>query len=262
MDLQLTGARVLVTGGSRGIGLGIAQAFAREGCDLVLAARSQQALDAAAQAVRAAGGRQVETVALALGERGAAESLASRAADIDILVNNAGAIPGGSLQEVGEQAWRDSWDLKVFGYINLARAYMPRMTARPRGGVIVNIIGAAGETLDPAYIAGSVGNAALMAFTRAVGSTSIEENVRMVGINPGPVGTDRHQAILKQKARARFGDEARWPELLAGLPYGRAARVEEIAAAAVMLASPLSAYTSGAVLTVDAGLSLRRRPVG
>ncbi len=204
----------------------------------------------------------METLALALGERGAAEALAARFPGVDVLVNNAGAIPSGSLQELSEQAWRDSWDLKVFGYINLARAYMPRMKARPGGGVILNIIGAAGETLDPGYIAGSVGNAALMAFTRAVGGSSIEQKVRMAGINPGPVSTDRHQGLMKKLAQARFGDEARWPELLAALPYGRAARVDEISAMAVMLASPLSAYTSGTVVGIDGGLSQRRRPVG
>jgi NAD(P)-dependent dehydrogenase (short-subunit alcohol dehydrogenase family) len=262
MDMQLQGRKVLVTGASRGIGFGIASEFAREGCDLVLVARSQEALDGAADRIRSDTGRSVATLALPLGDPGAAETLAARFPDIDVLVNNAGAIPGGSLQDVGEQAWRESWDLKVFGYIFLARAYLPLMRARPDGGVIVNIIGAAGEMLDPAYIAGSVGNAALIAFTKAVGGSSIEQNVRMVGINPGPVATDRHQSILRRRAQAQFGDAERWTELLAALPYGRAAQVDEIAAMAVMLASPRSAYTSGAVVAIDGGLTQRRRPVG
>jgi 3-oxoacyl-[acyl-carrier protein] reductase len=262
MDMQLAGRKVLVTGASRGIGAGIARAFAREGCDIVLVARSQPALDDCARAIEAETGRSVQTAALSLAERGAAQDLAARFPDIDILVNNAGAIPAGSLQELEEQAWRDSWDLKVFGYIDLSRAYLPRLRARPDGGVVVNIIGAAGDMLDPAYIAGSVGNAALIAFTRAVGSTSLEQNVRMVGINPGPVATDRHERILRKRALAQFGDGDRWRELLVSLPLGRAARVEEIAAMAVMLASPLSAYTSGAVVSIDAGLTWRRRPVG
>lgn len=261
MDLQLTGSKVLVTGASRGIGLGIAREFAREGCELVLVARSADRLEQAAEELRADGAR-VETIAMALGVPGAAQALAERCPDIDVLVNNAGAIPGGGLVDVSEQAWREGWDLKVFGYINLARAYLPLLQQRPGGGVIVNIIGAAGEMLDPGYLAGSVGNAALIAFTKALGSTSIERKVRVVGINPGPVATERHEAILRQRAQAQFGDAGRWAELRAGLPHGRAAQVEEVAALAAMLASPRSAYTSGVVVNVDGGLSLRRRAVG
>lgn len=262
MDMQLAGRKVLVTGASRGIGAGIARAFAREGCDLVLVARTPTTLEDVAHAIRAETGRHVQTAAVSLVERGAAEEIAHRFPDIDVLVNNAGAIPAGNLQEVGEQAWRDGWDLKVFATINLSRVYLPRMECRPEGGVVLNIIGAAGEMLDPAYVAGSVGNAALIAFTRAVGSTSLDRNVRMVGINPGPVATDRHERMLRQRARTQLGDEERWRELLAHLPLGRAARVQEIAAMAVMLASPLSAYTSGTVVSIDAGLTWRRRPVG
>src|SRR5262249_58556516 len=105
--------------------------------------------------------------------------------DVDILINNAGAIPGGSIDDVDEKAWRVGWDLKVFGYIGLTRLYLQKMKARRRG-VIVNIIGAGGERLDFSYIAGAAGNAGLMAFTRAIGGPTPEFAVRRVGGNPRP----------------------------------------------------------------------------
>src|SRR6185295_14402214 len=107
--------------------------------------------------------------------------LAKDASDIDILVNNAGDIPGGSLDRIDEATWRHAWELKVFGYINLTRRIYAHMKARGHG-VIINDIGAAGERYDANYIAGSTGNAALMAFTRALGGKSLDDNIRVVGI--------------------------------------------------------------------------------
>ena len=126
--------------------------------------------------------------------------LARVAADIDMLVNNAGDIPGGPIDKIDEATWRHAWELKVFGYINLTRVVYAQMKARGHG-VIINDIGAAGEKFDANYICGSAGNAALMAFTRALGSKSLADNIRVVGINPGPVGTDRHVTLMKTRAK-------------------------------------------------------------
>ena len=123
--------------------------------------------------------------------------------------------------------------------------------------MIVNIIGAAGEIADSNYIVGATGNAALIAFTRALGATSLDNGVRVNGINPGPVETDRLVMLLKNRALQKFNDESRWGEFCAHFPLGRSASVDEIAAATVFLASPLSNYTSGATLTIDGGLSKR-----
>src|SRR6202011_1177771 len=117
--------------------------------------------------------------------------LAKDAADIDILVNNAGDIPGGSIDKIDEATWRHAWELKVFGYINLARAIYAQMKARGHG-VIVNDIGNAGEKIAANYIGGSAATAALMASPRALGEKTLADNIRVVAINPGPVGTDRH----------------------------------------------------------------------
>jgi short-subunit dehydrogenase len=144
MDLRLSGRTALVTGGSRGIGFGVAQSLAAEGCNLHLASRSGADLDAARNKILATHKVSVVTHALDLAASENAKKLGQACRDVDILVNNAGAIPQGTLAALDEKAWRESWDLKVFGYINLAREIYAAMCERRRG-VIVNIIGGAGE---------------------------------------------------------------------------------------------------------------------
>jgi 3-oxoacyl-[acyl-carrier protein] reductase len=256
MDLQINGRRALVTGGSKGIGFAIARRLALEGCDVVLVARSAAELETAAGKIRAESGREVAALPTDLGDADAAARILAAHPDIEILVNNAGAIPTGTLEQVGAQAWRQAWDVKVYGSIDLCRAYLPRMRER-RNGVILNIIGAAGEMFDPGYLCGVVGNAALIAFTKSLGSNTLEHGVRVVGINPGPVLTERLLASMKKRAAERLGDAERWREIAAKMPSGRAAEVEEIAASAALLCSPLSAYTTGSILTIDGGISKR-----
>ena len=256
MDLGLKGKAVLITGASKGIGAATAEAFAEEGCNLRLAARDEVLLAALARRLSDTHGVVAHVHAADLRQPGEVDRLAAAAGDIDILINNAGDIPGGALDAVSEAAWRDAWDLKVFGYINLTRLVYAAMKARG-GGVIVNDIGAAGERFDFNYIAGSTGNAALMAFTRALGGRSLDDNIRVVGVNPGPVATERIVTLMKQRAGAHLGDEDRYGELMKHLPLGRAARPREIADLMVFLASDRSAYTSGAVFTVDGGLVAR-----
>ncbi|MES1207759.1 MAG: SDR family oxidoreductase, partial [Pseudomonadota bacterium] len=140
--------------------------------------------------------------------------------------------------------------------INLCREYFTRMRER-KAGVIVNLIGLAGERPMFDYIAGTTGNAALMAFTRALGSKSVDWNVRVMAINPPATETDRMTTLAKKRSQDRFGDPERWRETLQGLPFGRPATPKEIADMAVFLASPLSSYMSGSVINIDAGSASR-----
>ncbi|MBJ9938508.1 SDR family oxidoreductase [Burkholderia multivorans] len=257
MDMGISGQSVLITGASQGIGAGLARSFAREGCDLLLVSRSADKLDALASELRAAHGVNVRVLALDMTRTGAIADIVSFAAHADILVNNAGAIPGGTLWDVDEDAWRKGWELKVFGYINLTRAMYTEMKARGRG-VILNNIGNGGQNFDFNYIAGSTGNAALMAFTCALGGRSLEDGIRVLGVNPGPVSTERIAKVLRNHASRLLGDEARADELMAGYPLGRAATVPEVADLFVFLASPRSSYTSGTIVTVDGGITSRR----
>jgi len=236
MDLHLRGKRVLITGASKGIGAAAAEAFAEEGCHLMLAARSGDQLKALTERLRSA--HQIDATAHVVDLRKPEDivRLVKDAADIDILVNNAGDIPGGSVDKIDESTWRHAWELKVFGYINLTRAIYAQMKTRGHG-VIVNDIGVAGEKFDANYICGSTGNAALMAFTRALGGKSLADN------------------MLKTRAKNQFGDESRYKEFQKGLPLGRPAHAREIGDLMAFLASDRSGYTSGVIYTVDGGIS-------
>lgn len=305
MDLHLRGRTALITGGSKGIGRAAAESMAAEGCGVILVSRTISALEETAAELRARHQVNVRVHAADIAVQGTAEDIAARFPDIDILVNNAGAIPGGSLAEVDGTTWRQAWQLKVFGYIDMCRAYYDIMKGRaggvapppakgaapgpsqsPRpvddyrpsdkgpGGsratpaepsdkpftpVIINVVGNAAETLDQAYICGVTGNAALYAFTRSLGGAAPDDGLRVVGLSPGPVATDRLVGLMRRKAADRTGDPERWPELFAPMPFGRAARPEEIGDMIAFLASPRSGFTSGTIVTIDGGMAARSR---
>jgi NAD(P)-dependent dehydrogenase (short-subunit alcohol dehydrogenase family) len=252
MDLQLAGKTALITGGSKGIGRATAEVLAGEGCNLILVARDPAALNEAAAGIRAKRQVNVRTIAADLSSDAAVRKVAAEAGDLDILVNNAGAIPPGDVLSVDDATWRAAWDLKVFGYISFCRVIYGQMKTR-KTGVIINVIGAAGESFPTAYIAGAAGNASLMAFTRALGKGAPADGLRVVAINPGPVETDRLVMLRRAEAQLKFGDPERWRELAAGMPFGRAASPTEIGNAVAFLASPVSGYTTGTVLTINGG---------
>jgi NAD(P)-dependent dehydrogenase (short-subunit alcohol dehydrogenase family) len=256
MDLNLRGKTALVTGASKGIGRAVAETLAAEGCAVHLVARFADRLAEVADAIRQRHQASATAHPFDLSKSESVAALAESCGDVDILVNNAGAIPGGTLGAVDEKRWRDAWDLKVFGYINMTRAFLARMEARRRG-VIVNVIGLAGEKPDHGYVAGSAGNASLMAFTRAVGSRSLDKGVRVVAVNPGPVKTDRIVTLWRTRAERELGDAERWAEYAGTLPLGRAAEAQEVADLVAFLASERAAYISGTVYAIDGGLGAR-----
>ena len=258
MDLGLAGRRAVITGASKGIGLGCAVALAREGCDVALAARSADVLAKAAGEVESAAPESMVTthaVDLSTAE-GRQTLLAETTGDglVDIWVNNAGAIPGGDIVTVDDTTWRDAWDLKVFGYIDLCRAIYPLMSARG-SGVIVNVIGAASLRPQPSYIAGAVGNSGLVAMTAALGSRSLREGVRVVAVNPGLIITDRMGDLLRRQAVDEWGDESRWEELIPADPAP--GTLEQVADVVAFLASDRASHVSGTSITIDGGASAR-----
>ena len=256
MELNLRGRTALITGASKGIGVASAECLAAEGVNLILVSRTQADLDAARIRLVERYQVNVQVHAYDLSASANVDRLAAAHPDIEILVNNAGAIPGGDLQAIHETRWREAWDLKVFGYINMCRRFYAEMKARRRG-VIINILGMAGEKMDRGYIAGSTGNAALMAFTKALGGSAGDDGVRVVGINPGAIATDRLVTLMRGRAQERLGDADRWQELMQPLPMGRAGKPEEIGVMVAMLASDLSAYTTGTIITIDGGAANR-----
>jgi NAD(P)-dependent dehydrogenase (short-subunit alcohol dehydrogenase family) len=257
MDLGLNGKSVLITGASKGIGRATAQAFAREGAGTVhVTARSAEGLETLRDELESSHGCQVRCHPMDLTDVADREKLIAATLDVDVLVNNAGAIPSGSMYTVDDEAWRRGWDLKVFGYINMCRAFYQHMCGRGHG-VIINDIGNSAFNPDFDYVAGSCGNASLNVLTQALGSRSLDSGVRVVAVNPGPVDTGRMETMLRQRATVMLGDEARWEELLARFPGGRAATAEEVADLIVFLASNRAAYISGCEVTIDGGITSR-----
>lgn len=252
MDLDLKGRRVVVTGGSRGIGYAIALAFAREGALPLLVSRSAESLAQAAQAIRADTGITASTLAADIGSPDGVQTVAAAAADCDILVNNAGAIPGGTLTDVDDARLRQAWDLKLFGYISLTRAVLPRMEQRGNG-VIANIIGSAAVAPRAEFIAGSTANAALMAFTQGIGGASVRGGVRVFGINPSGTRSDRMETMLRRQAESKLGSADRWKELTTQMPFGRLMEPGEVADFTVFCCSSRAGYLSGEVINLDGG---------
>jgi NAD(P)-dependent dehydrogenase (short-subunit alcohol dehydrogenase family) len=238
MDLGLEGKQVLITGGSKGIGLAIAHAFAAEGASVIKASRDKAVLEAAAGEVRRKHNSKVVAHPADLSQPATRARMHEAFPDVDILVNNAGAIPGGTIADVSFERLQESWQLKVFGYIHLCQLYVAKMKAR-KSGSILNIIGMGGRAVGPGYIAGAGGNAALIGFTNALGAETPDYNVRVFGINPAATMTDRIITLSKTRAKARFGDEGKWQEALGAdkLSFGRIKTAEEVAALSVMLAS-------------------------
>ncbi|PLP96726.1 short-chain dehydrogenase/reductase [Cupriavidus pauculus] len=252
MNLHLQGKSVLITGGTRGIGLACARTFAAEGSSVTIAGTSAESADRAQRELKDKDGVSVDTFVGDLSLPDVRRALESRLETVDVLVNNAGAIPGGGLTAMSDSQWREAWELKVFGYIETTRLALPKMMARG-SGVIVNVIGIAAEMPRYDYLCGATGNAALSTFTRAVGAHATTRGVRVVGVHPGPTETDRLVKLYKARAQEKFGDESRWQEMLGHLPFGRAAQASEMADLVVYLASARASYLSGVVVDADGG---------
>ncbi|MGB3289307.1 MAG: short-chain dehydrogenase/reductase [Burkholderiaceae bacterium] len=250
---SLKGKNALITGGSKGIGFAIAQALASKGCSLRLLARDAAGLEKAKQEIQKAYPVDVVVRAEDLSKPDSASAVGAAFPETDILVNCAGAIKRGGLTDLDLEAFRTAFDGKVMSTITLTHAIYPHMCNR-KSGVIINIIGIAGERLNPKSIGTTTANAALIAFTKALGAESVDHGVRVVGINPGLIRTDRTAGLLTPTTEA---DRTAYAALVKNLPYGRMGEPSEVADAALFLASDSAKYISGEVLSVDAGSRFR-----
>ena len=250
MDLKLAGKSVLVTGGSKGIGLACAMGFAAEGCKLHLVARDSGRLAEARHRIQRDWPVEVMTYAENLRDGEAVRQLAAHCSGVDILVNNAGDIPGGSLLDIDEARWRHAWDLKVLGYVNMTREMFGHM--KGRGGVIVYVIGMAGEKPSFEYICGATANAGLAAFTKALGARSVEFGVRVLGVHPPATRTDRIVALMRTVAKQKYGSESRIDDVMRDGSFGKIIEPAQVADTVVFLASERASHLSGVVLNLGA----------
>lgn len=255
MDLHLSGKTALVTGGSAGIGLACARALVDEGVDVAIVARDPARLAGAAASLQATGRRIVPIAAdcsVADDVTRAAREAQAALGPIDILVNDAGSAMGGRFVDLDDAAFLAAWNLKLLGYIRMARALVPAMIEQ-RDGRIVNIIGGAGRTPGSGFLPGATANAALLNFTRGLSRELARYNIRVNAVSPGTTATERQNRLLEQRKKPEQSlDDAR-TEAAAAMPLGRMVLPEEIAAMAVFLASDRSASTTGTEVQIDGG---------
>jgi NAD(P)-dependent dehydrogenase (short-subunit alcohol dehydrogenase family) len=256
MDIDFTGRNVVVTGGSKGIGLACAQTFAARGARVAIVSRSRANLEAAIGTFGRSAHRPVAIAADLVDADAAARAIAEAEAatgPVDVLVNSAGAAKRYAPDDLNAGAWHAAMDAKFFSYIHALDAVLARMVARGRGA-IVNIIGSGGKVASPVHLPGGAANAALMLATVGLAAAYGPRGIRINGINPGQTMTGRVQEGLAAEARmtGRSPDEL----LTAArerIPLKRIGTPEEVAQVALFLASDLASYVTGAIVPMDGG---------
>ncbi len=250
MQLDLGGKTVLVTGGSKGIGLACAQSLLSEGSKVVICSRSQANIDRALTALPGAVGFAAdltsEQEALALVDKAEAA-----AGPIDILINCAGAARRTPPQDLSPAHWRAAMDAKYFSYINVIDPVVKRMAAR-RAGVIVNVIGGGGKVASPIHLPGGAANSALMLATVGLANAYAPSGVRVIGINPGNTETERVTEGLKAEAALHgISEQNALEKMVQRIPFGRMATPEEIANVVTFLSSSKASYVTGVIIGMD-----------
>lgn len=222
----------------------------------MLVARTARDLEQAKSEIAAAHDVTIETVSADLSIPDQRGALAGRFPAMDIVISNTGATAIASITEIDEARWREGWELKFYGYLALMRSFYPLMCERG-AGVLLSVMGVSGERPGPDTLAVGMVNASLNAMTKAIGGTSSDHNVRVLGVNPGPVLTERGIATMRTIANAKLGDANRWEELARNMPFGRFADPAEITSVIVFLVSGRASYMTGTVVNVDGGVATR-----
>src|ERR1700737_2877837 len=256
MPGEFKGKVVVISGASRGIGRGIATAFAREGAQTGLASSSEQNLAAAGHAIAALGAPQPLAVAGDLRTLSACEQLFRRVDDsfrrCDVLVNNAGATRAGNFLELADETWLDGFALKFFGAVRLTRLFWPLLKSAQ--GPLVNIIGGGARTVEPEFLVGGSVNAAAANFTKGLSRLGMRDGVHVNAIHPGQTATERTEQLLQQRAAA-LGQPIEEVRAAAVAKSGtrRMATPEDIAALTLFLCSERSRHIQGTAIAVDGG---------
>ncbi|MBF6569703.1 MAG: SDR family oxidoreductase [Candidatus Binataceae bacterium] len=254
MDLDLSGKIALVTGASKGIGQAATLRLIEEGASVFACARNQAGLDSLQTQVRGLGLGKIEVGSADMTRPGDIKTAVAKCLEsfgrIDILVNNAGSARPGAFLETTDQDWLEDWNLKFFGYMRMAREVFPYMRQQ-HGGVIVNIIGMGGFMPNNRYMTGGSANAALNHFTKALAQEAIPFGIRVVGINPGAILTDR----LSDYAKRLSGTADTSAVIRAMSPMGRAGKPQEVANLIAFLASERAGFINATNVTIDGGFN-------
>jgi NAD(P)-dependent dehydrogenase (short-subunit alcohol dehydrogenase family) len=259
MDLGLKGRIAVITGASVGIGLGVAEAFAREGAAVVMAARQEERLAAEARRIGETFGVRTLPVACDVATVEGADKLAqavrSTFSGADILVNNAGTGSNETIMEAPDEKWQAYWELHVMAAVRLARAFVPMMRERGGGAILHNASICAVQPLwyEPIY---NVTKAALMMFSKNLANEVIRDNIRVNTVNPGLILTPDWMKTAKQLTADSGGDWEGYLQQVADehAPIRRFGTVAELADFFVFLCSDRASYSVGATYHVDGGM--------
>lgn len=255
MELGLQDRVALIAGGSMGIGKASALALAREGAKVAICARGKDLLEQVAQEISQETEQEVLPIVADLTQVEDVNHFVSTAAEhfgrLDILVNSAGSSPGGSLQNLTDDDWARSLNLKFMGYVRTTRSAVPYMQQRGWGRVI-NVIG--NDGVKPIYfeITPGAANAAGINFTLAIAEELAPEGITVNAINPGPVDTERWWGLVRSIAKEKGISEAdAQVRAVRSIPMGRLCTAEEVADMVVFLGSERASFVTGAVIAMD-----------
>ena len=247
---------VVVSGSSRGIGRGVAAAFAAEGAKTVLAATTEANLVAAADAIEKSGAHRPEICATDLRNEDGCKKVLELVTKVhgrcDVLVNSAGATQAGKFLEQDEDIWQDGFALKFFGCVRLCRLLWPHL--RDSKGHVINVIGGAARTPDCEFLIGGSVNAAMNNFTKGLAGLGKRDGVNVNAILPGLTETERVQQIFEQRSKAtgKTPDEVR-ADLIAQDGLARLGKPDDIAALSMFLCSEDARHIQGTAIAVDGG---------
>ena len=258
MDLGLKGKIILITGGSKGIGMACARAFLAEGGRVAIVSRSPGNLEAAKRDLSAPSGYLI-AVPCDLSARETAAAMVAevekRLGPVDVLINSAGAAKRYLPEELNEDSWHAAMDAKYFTYIHTMDAVLPQMAKRGQG-VVVNIIGMGGKVATPIHLPGGAANSALMLATVGLANVYGPKGIRINAINPGATMTDRVREALQLEAKKRGqSEEEILAQSQAKVPLKCYAAPEDVANLALFLASNKASYITGAIVPMDGGLN-------
>ncbi|MHB1738706.1 MAG: SDR family oxidoreductase [Actinomycetes bacterium] len=251
-----------MTGASVGMGREVARQLAQEGCDVAITARGQDRLEATATQLQTETGRSIVPLVGDMSQTADVERCVQAALEqfgrIDILVTCAGSSPGGLLEELTDDQWMQSLNLKFMGYVRTVRAVVPHMVKQGSGSIVL-VVG--NDGLKPSFweMTAGAANAADLNFASSIADQYGPQGIRVNTVNPGPVDTDRWDGLEKAFARDMGVDQAEARRRAeASIPLGRITQPDEVASLVTFLASDVAASVHGAHILIDGA---QRKPL-
>jgi NAD(P)-dependent dehydrogenase (short-subunit alcohol dehydrogenase family) len=258
MDIRLDGRSAIVTGGSKGLGLAIAQEYAASGADVAILARDPGALAEAKQKIQAgAHGRKVAAISCDVSKadaiKKAYDQVMAEFGKVDIFVNNAGQSTRGPSEKLTDEQWQADFDLKLFAQVRFCRLVFPQMKQR-RWGRIISVLNIGAKAPGPDSAPTSISRAAQLAFTKVLSQEGAPYNVLANSLHVGVIVSDQiARRYDRERPNVSFEDYV--AQAGRAVPLGRMGRAEEFASIATFMASDAASYITGTSINVDGGRS-------